>query len=182
MPRALTCLGIPATVCSDSHRLGHRFTPPSIGLPTHPGGLMNIRETLTHVFPSECFQAGVPEHGGFFEVKGLCRGIAPRNCESLASGTAKARIGEAQRESYLVRTPDFLLFFRTCPERTGSQPAGFLVSCGCAPLRSAAAKDLEAYARRSIAALHRTRGHAVQPAQMPVDLRIGLFVSGTAHT
>jgi hypothetical protein len=44
---------------------------------------MNIRETLAHVFPSGNMPSGVSEHCGFFEVSGLCRGIAPRNCGDL---------------------------------------------------------------------------------------------------
>ncbi len=115
---------------------------------------MNIDETLKHVFPSGKIRSSVPDHGGFFEVRGLCRGIAPTNCERLASGSARVRIGEAPRESYLVRTPDFVLFFRTCPGRTDKQTARFAVSCGYAPSPSASAKDLLAYALRSIAARH----------------------------
>lgn len=115
---------------------------------------MNISETLKHVFPSGKIRSRVPDHGGFFEVRGLCRGMAPTNCERLASGSAKARTGEALRESYLVRTPDFILFFRTCPERTDKQTTRFVMSCGYAPLPGTSAKDLEAYALRSIAARH----------------------------
>lgn len=118
------------------------------------GGLMNIRDTLAHVFPSGRIPWSVPDDGGFFAVRGLSRGMAPRNCESLASGCAKARIGEAPRTSYLVRTPDFLLFFRTCPDTMGLPAGGSVVSCGFAPLLSSLAADLEAYALRSIAARH----------------------------
>ena len=113
---------------------------------------MNVHDTLMHVFPSGNIRANVPERDGFFEVQGLRRGIAPQNCERLASGTSKVRSGQAPCESYLVRTPDFLLFFRTCPERSSKVKAEFLMSCGCAPLFSAVSKDLEAYALRSIAA------------------------------
>ncbi len=115
---------------------------------------MNIFDTLKHVFPSVKIRSRVPEHGGFFEVRGLRRGMAPTNCVRLATGSAKARIGEALCESYLVRTPEFLLFFRACAERTDGQTARFFVSCGVAPLPSPSANDLEAYALRSIAARH----------------------------
>lgn len=118
------------------------------------GGTMNINDTLQHVFPSVKIRPSVPDHGGFFELRGLCRGMAPTNCERLASGSAKTRFGEALRESYLVRTPDFILFFRTCPERIDQQKAGFVMSCGYAPLPGTSATDLEAYAKRSIAARH----------------------------
>lgn len=113
---------------------------------------MNIHDTLMHVFPSGNIQPNVPERDGFFELRGLKRGIAPQNCERLASGSSKVRLGQLLRESYLVRTADFLLFFRTCPEHSNTEQAGFLVSCGCAPLSSSKSMDLEAYALRSIAA------------------------------
>ena len=115
---------------------------------------MNIRDTLAHVFPSGRIPWTLPDGGGFFAVCGLSRGVAPSNCEKLASGRAKPRIGEAARTSYLVRTPDFLLFFRTCPDTVGAAPGGPVVSCGFAPLFSSLAADLEAYALRSIAARH----------------------------
>jgi|GEM_PF-1888428 len=115
---------------------------------------MNILDTLVHVFPSGRIRWTVPVDGGFFELRGLTRGLAPRNCESLATGCARARIGEAVRTSYLVRTPDFLLFFRTCPDTRGTASSGAAVSCGFAPLPSSRATDLEAYALRSIAAGH----------------------------
>ncbi len=115
---------------------------------------MNIHDTLVHVFPCGNIGPSVPERDGFFEVQGLRSGSVPENCERLASGSSKARLGQAPRDSFLVRTADFLLFFRTCPEQSGRLPARFAVSCGFAPRSSALSKDLEAYARRSIAAHH----------------------------
>jgi hypothetical protein len=129
-----------------------RGRPTMESLGNDSGGLMNILETLAHVFPYGPTLWRVPRDGGFFAVRGLSRGMPPSNCEKLASGRAGTRIGEAARTSYLVRTPDFLLFFRTCPDTVGAAPGGFVVSCGFAPLFSALAADLEAYARRSIAA------------------------------
>jgi len=127
----------------------HSYSRPSI---FDWGDSMNIHDTLLHVFPSENFRPHVPARDGFFELQGLRRGIAPRNCERLASGLSKARLGQVPRASYLVRTTDFLLFFRACPEHTHKACPGFSMSCGFAPLSSPLSKDLEAYALRSIAA------------------------------
>ena len=115
---------------------------------------MNIHDTLMHVFPCGNIRPNVPERDGFFEVHGLRSGTVPQNCERLASGSSKARLGQAQRDSFLVRTADFVLFFRACPEQTSRLPARFVVSCGFAPRFSPLSRDLEAYARRSIAAHH----------------------------
>jgi hypothetical protein len=119
---------------------------------TDAGAFMNIHDTLMHVFPSGNIGPGVPEHDGFFEVQGLRTAVAPENCERLASGRSKLRVGQATRESYLVRTPDFLLFFRACPVHAHQTSAGFAMSCGFAPLSTAMSQDLEAYALKSIAA------------------------------
>jgi hypothetical protein len=112
---------------------------------------MNIHDTLMHIFPSGNIRPNAPDRDGFFEVEGLRRGVAPENCERLASGRSKVRFGQQLRESYLVRTADFLLFFRTCPEHASRVPAEFVVSCGVAALSSARSNDLEAYALKSIA-------------------------------
>lgn len=115
---------------------------------------MNILDTLAHVFPYGRILQAVPDGGGFFAMRGVSRGVAPGNCEKLASGCARTRFGEAARTSYLVRTPDFLLFFRTCPDTMGMPQDGSVVSCGFAPLCSTLAADLESYALRSIASRH----------------------------
>jgi len=115
---------------------------------------VNIHDTLTHLFPSGVIPTGVPEHEGFFEVRGLPEEVAPQNCETLASGLAGGRLGERLRRSYLVRTPDFLLFFRACSDGPGSGQDEFVMSCGFAPLSGPLSHDLEAYALRSIASRH----------------------------
>jgi len=112
---------------------------------------MNIHDTLMHVFPTGNIRPTVPDRDGFFEVQGLAKGAAPENCEWLASGRSKARLGQVLRESYLVRTADFLLFFRTCPEHRYEPSADASVSCGYALLSSARSNDLEAYALKSMA-------------------------------
>lgn len=112
---------------------------------------MNIHDTLTHIFPSGMIPTGIPDHEGFFEVSGLPNDVAPQNCETLASGLSKVRQGQRLRRSYLVRTPDFLLFFRTCSGGANIGQGEVVMSCGFAPLSEPLAKDLAKYALRSIA-------------------------------
>jgi hypothetical protein len=109
---------------------------------------VNIHETLSCIFPSGVIGPGVPEHGGFFEVLGLPKGVVPQNCERVASGRSRPRVGQEVRESYLVRTADYLLFFRACPAHTNRGHNAFVMSCGFAPLLGPRSQDLEAYALR----------------------------------
>lgn len=112
---------------------------------------MNIHDTLSSIFPSAVIgPPGQPVHDGFFEVLGLTKDVVPQNCERMAHGRSKPMMGQAIRDSYLVRTADFLLFFRACPELPNRRHNTFVMSCGCAPLRGTRSRDLEAYALKSI--------------------------------
>lgn len=115
---------------------------------------MNIHDTLTHLFPSGTIPTCIPEHEGFFELRGLTKGVAPENCERLASGWSKVRPGQKRRLSYLVRTADFVLFFRTSSDGPDSGNGEFVMSCGFAPLSEPISQDLKTYALRSIASRH----------------------------
>lgn len=112
---------------------------------------MNIHDTLKYIFPSGIIPNCIPEHEGFFELHGVPKGVAPENCEKLASGWSRVRPGQQQRLSYLVQTPDFVLFFRTCSDGPNTGNGEFVMSCGFAPRSEPISQDLTTYALRSIA-------------------------------
>ena len=83
---------------------------------------MNIQDTLAQIFPSGVVSGCRPDKGGSFEVLKLPQGTVPQNCEVLASCRAKLARGRARRECYLVKTEDFVIFFRVCPTWPARDP------------------------------------------------------------
>src|SRR5450756_2347534 len=81
--------------------------------------MMNIEDTLAQIFPSGVVNGCRPDKGGSFKVLKLPQGTVPQNCEVLASCRAKLTRGRARRECYLVKTEDFVIFFRVCPYLAG---------------------------------------------------------------
>ena len=111
---------------------------------------MNIHQTLTRIFPSGVVGGCSPDAGGVFEVHGLPKGTAPVNCEVLAGGHVPASHGHGHRESYLVQTEDYILFFDICPALPGCGYDALVESGGYADVADSQSHDLLAYARKSI--------------------------------
>ncbi len=86
---------------------------------------MNLQDTLVRIFPNGVIRSGDPESGGFLEVHGLPRHTVPRNCQLLASGEFQFAANQEIRESYLVKTDDFVIFCRMCPAPPDSGYAEF---------------------------------------------------------
>ncbi len=114
---------------------------------------MNIHNTLNRIFPSGVISECATDTGGSFEVRGLTNGAVPQNCEVLARGRARSSHWGGHRASYLVKTEDFLLFFRICLSVPGSGHGGSGVSQGYAHANDGQARGLQVHARRAIAAL-----------------------------
>ncbi len=95
---------------------------------------MNLKETIARIFPAGFVKEGDAEHGNHYEVHGLPKHTVPRNCQVLASGQFQFSPGQELRESYLVKTEDFVLFFRICQAPPDSGYAEFAESCGPAPI------------------------------------------------
>jgi hypothetical protein len=110
---------------------------------------MNIHQTLAHIFPAGVVGGCSPDEGGLFEVHGLPSGTVPENCQVLAGGHAPHARHE-HRESYLVKTEDFVLFFDVCGALPGSGDGEFVQSGGYAGVADGQSHDLLAYARKSI--------------------------------
>ena len=111
---------------------------------------MNIQQTLTRIFPSGVVGGCSPDGGGVFEVHGLSKGTVPANCEVLAGGHVPQMRRHEHRESYLVKTEDFILFFDVCAALPGSGYDEFVESRGYADAADTQSHDLLAYARKSI--------------------------------
>ena len=111
---------------------------------------MNIHQTLASIFPSGVVGGCSPDRGGSFEVHGLPRGAAPANCEVLAGGHVPPKHGHGNRESYLVKTDDYILFFDVCAALPGCGHDAFVESGGYADAAGTQSHDLLAYARKSI--------------------------------
>lgn len=111
---------------------------------------MNIDQTLAHIFPAGVVVGCNPRDGGLFEVRGLPKGTVPENCEVLAGGHTPQTHGCEHRETYLVRTEDFVLFFDVCAAPPGCGYDAFVESGGYASVADPQSHDLLAYARKSI--------------------------------
>jgi len=116
---------------------------------------MNIQDTLAQIFPSGVVSGCRPDKGGSFEVLQLPQGTVPQNCEVLASCRAKFARGRARRESYLVKTEDFVIFFRVCPTWPARDRNDLVLGFGYAPVGNAQSHALQALARKSIDALRK---------------------------
>src|SRR5450759_2424819 len=113
---------------------------------------MNIGDTLARIFPTGVVSYGSPDHGGFFEMCIRDRGTVPEFCEMLASGQNTHAVALQRRESFLVKTDDFVLFFHICIARPDSGYAEFVMGRTCAHADSACSQELQAYALMSIRA------------------------------
>ena len=116
---------------------------------------MNIQDTLARIFPSGVVSGCRPDKGGSFEVLKLPQGTVPQNCEVLASCRAKLARGRARRECYLVKTEDFVIFFRVCPTWPARDPNDLVLGFGYAPVGAAQSRALQALARKSIDGLRK---------------------------
>jgi hypothetical protein len=114
---------------------------------------MNMHTTLSRIFPSGVVSAYASDTGGSFEVRGLTNGAVPQNCEVLARGRARSSHWDGHRASYLVRTEDFVLFFRICLSVPGKDRGGSGVSRGYAHANDGQSRGLQVHACRAIAAL-----------------------------
>jgi hypothetical protein len=116
---------------------------------------MNIQDTLAHIFPSGVVSGCRPDKGGSFEVLKLPQGAVPQNCEVLASCRATFARGRARRESYLVKTEDFVIFFRVCPAWPAGDSSDLVLGVGYAPVGAAQSLALQALARKSMETLRK---------------------------
>lgn len=116
---------------------------------------MNIQDTLAQIFPSGIVSGCRPDKGGSFEVLKLPQGAVPQNCEVLASCRATLARGRARRESYLVKTEDFVIFFRVCPAWPAGDSSDLVLGVGYAPVGAAQSLALQALARKSMEALRK---------------------------
>ena len=117
--------------------------------------MMNIEDALAQIFPSRVVSGCRPDKGVSFEVLRLPQGTVPQNCEVLASCRAKLARGHACRESYLVKTEDFVIFFRVCPTWPARDPNDLVLGFGYTPVGAAASRALQALARKNIDALRK---------------------------
>lgn len=116
---------------------------------------MNIQDTLAQIFPSGVVSGCRPDKGGSFEVLKLPQGAVPQNCEVLACGQSKRARGRERRESYLVKTEDFVIFFRVGPTWPARDPNDLVLGFGYAPVGAAQSSALQALARKSIDGLRK---------------------------
>lgn len=115
---------------------------------------MDIGGTLARMFPTGVVSGGNPALGGFFEVRGLPPCTIPENCEVLASGQTRPTAALQRRESFLVKTDDFVIFFHICLAHPDSGYAEFVMGRLCAHADDARARELQAYALMSIKAVY----------------------------
>lgn len=116
---------------------------------------MDIGSTLAHIFPSGVVSGCRPDKGGSFEILKLPKGTLPQNCEVLASGQSRLGRGRERRENYLVKTEDFVIFFRVCPAWPASDANDLVLGLGYAPVGAVQSQALQAFARKSIEALRK---------------------------
>lgn len=114
---------------------------------------MDIRSTLTNMFPAgRVIDCGVPD-GDLLEVHGLPTGTVPKNCEVLAGGDARFYWGRERQEIYLVKTEDYLVFLRICPAGPGKGDGAFVVSRGYSPVDDELTLNFQTTALKSIKVL-----------------------------
>ena len=116
---------------------------------------MNIEDALAQIFPSRVVSGCRPDKGVSFEVLRLPQGAVPQNCEVLASCGAQRARGRERRESYLVKTEDFVIFFRVGPTWPARDPNDLVLGFGYAPVGAAQSQALKALARKSIDGLRK---------------------------
>jgi len=111
---------------------------------------MDMRSTLTALFPAGLLiDRGAPK-GDLLEVHGLPKGAVPQNCEVLAGGRARTYWGRERQEIYLVKTEDFLVLLRICPAGPGTAEGDFAVSRGYSPVDHELTQNFQATALKSI--------------------------------
>ncbi len=111
---------------------------------------MDMRSTLTTLFPAGLvIDCGAPK-GDLLEVHGLPKGTVPQNCEILAGGHARFYWGRERQEIYLVKTEDFLVLLRICPAGPGNGDGDFVVSRGYSPVDDVLTLDFQTTALKSI--------------------------------
>jgi hypothetical protein len=73
----------------------------------------------------------------------------------MASCRDKLARGRARRESYLVKTEDFVIFFRVCPAWPAGDASDLVLGVGYAPIGAIQSQALQTLARKSIEALRK---------------------------
>ncbi len=119
---------------------------------------MDMRSTLTTLFPAGLVvDCGAPK-GDLLEVHGLPMGTVPQNCEVLAGGHARFYWGRERQDIYLVKTEDYLVLLRICPAGPGSGDGAFVVSRGYSPVQDVLTLNFQTTALKSIEILCGTQG------------------------
>lgn len=114
---------------------------------------MDMRSTLTTLFPEGLvIDCGAPK-GDLLEVHGLPMGTVPQNCEVLAGGHALFYWGRERQDIYLVKTADYLVLLRICPAGPGNGDGAFVVSRGYSPVDDVMTLNFQATALKSIEVL-----------------------------
>src|SRR5450830_44490 len=115
---------------------------------------MDIGNTLARIFPTGAVSYGNPDQGGFFKVLSLPQGTIPENCKVLACGQNTRTVALQRRESFLVKTDDFVLFFHICIAQPDSGYAEFVMGRSCPHADHDSSRELQAYAHKTIRAAH----------------------------
>lgn len=97
---------------------------------------MNLQDTVARIFPNGVVLDASPCTGCSFEVRGLPKNAFPQNCAVLAKGVFQYSLDQACRESYLVKTEDFVLIVRICPDSPDSRYAEVALRLGPALVES----------------------------------------------
>ncbi len=114
---------------------------------------MDMRSTLTTLFPAGLVIDRGAAKGDLLEVHGLPKGTVPQNCEVLASGLARLYWGRERQQIYLVKTEDFLVLLRIGPAGPDNADGEFVVSRGYSPLGDKRILDFQTTALKSIEVL-----------------------------
>ena len=113
---------------------------------------MDIGNTLARIFPTGVVSYGNTDQGGFFKVLSLPQGTVPENCTVLVCGQTTRTVALQRRESFLVKTDEFVLFFHICIAPSDSGYAEFVMGRTCAHADDTRSRELQAYALKSIRA------------------------------
>ena len=111
---------------------------------------MDMRSTLTNLFPAGRVVDCCAPNGDLLEVRELPQGTVPQNCEVLAGGTARLYWGRDRQAFYLVKTEDFLVLLRICPAGPDIADGDFVICRGYSPLGDKLVLDFQATVRKSI--------------------------------
>lgn len=109
-------------------------------------------ELLRSIFPQGVVNY-VHDSTGWFEVNGLSEGTVPQNCEILDRG--QERSAKDRREHFLVKTENFILFFRICTAMKGSSYDEFAVGRDAAIVTGLQAEECISHGKRVIESLCR---------------------------